>query len=283
MSYHKLFITFFCLAWLFPALLAGEKEDLNSEKLVAVELATVGVSALTGAPVVILRDNKSGRIVPIWVGAAEARAIAQSLHGIEVPRPMTHDLMANILQGLGAVVDEVIVYDLRGGAYYGRIHLRVAGEKEASHRIESRPSDAMALALRTGADILVAEHVLEAALDVDFLAPEAPEQVVQIFGMTVVQATDELKTEHNIPQDKVGVLIRSATGIAAEAGLLEGDLILQVNETKPADPIEFFNAAREAFTTGLVHITYLRDGKEHTVMLRPPGPLDSAGGAHVQI
>ena len=173
----------FCQEW---TDLAGVRaQGSGGTDSVPVELSTIGVDGRTGTPIVVLRDPQSGSVLPIWIGPAEAQAIALVLHGVVPPRPMTHDLMASLIAELRAEVEEVVVTDLRNNTYFGMVRLRVAGEKKI-REVDSRPSDALALALRTGAPIRVARKVLAAAPEFDFIAPEGPNQVVQALGMTVV-------------------------------------------------------------------------------------------------
>jgi uncharacterized protein len=137
-----------------------------------VEVVGVGVDPATQSPVVLLREPATEGLVPIWIGTAEAEAIARSLHGVEMPRPMTHDLLASTIERLGARVVEVVVVEQRAGTYYGIIRL-VNGARGERVEIDSRPSDALALALRTGAPIRVARVLLR-----DSLEDAAPPPVV---------------------------------------------------------------------------------------------------------
>lgn len=116
------------------------------------------VDPVTNVPIVVLQDTAASRVLPIWVGIFEANAIALKVEDIETPRPMTHDLLRNLLQALEAQVEKVVVTDLRDGTYYALIHLIVGGKSTV---IDSRPSDALALALRTSAPIFVEEAVFE--------------------------------------------------------------------------------------------------------------------------
>lgn len=245
----------------------GDAVGGGEDGLVAAEIATVGWDGLTDAPIVLVREIASGKVVPIWVGLAEARAIAAALHGIEFPRPMTHDLMRDLVGRLGARVEEVRIHDLKGGTYYGSIKLRVEGRSEPL-MVDSRPSDGMALALRTGAALRVAQRVLEQTPDYDFLAPEAGDQVVQTLGLTVVAASDELRREFGLP-DRPGVIVTSAVGEAASQGLARGDLIVEINGAVPETPIEFLDAVRAATPGAPVAVTYWRDGEEHRAEILP--------------
>jgi uncharacterized protein len=238
--------------------LAGQEG--SGDDLVPVELSTVGLDRAAGAPVVLLRDPESGRVVPIWVGLAEAQAIALALHGVVVPRPMTHDLMANLLSEVQADVEEVLVHDLRGNTYLGTVRLRLSGEKEARD-VDSRPSDALALALRTGAPIRVARKILVAAPPFDFIAPEGADQIVQALGITVVSPTPALREEFTLP-DRAGVVVTSVFGRARAEGLRRGDLIVEVNGKPLQEPMDFFQAIRATPPGDPVRIIYWRDGED---------------------
>jgi hypothetical protein len=109
-------------------------------------------------PIVILRDSDGDAVLPIWVGIFEANAIAMQMESIVSPRPMTHDLMCNIIGSLEAKVQKVVITELKDNTFFALIHLDRSGSHLA---IDARPSDAMALALRTNAPILVEECVLE--------------------------------------------------------------------------------------------------------------------------
>jgi len=107
---------------------------------------------------VILRDTEKGHFLPIWVGLFEANAIALEMEKVSTPRPMTHDLLKNVLAELDARVEKVVINDLRENTFFARIHL---ARKDSTLSIDSRPSDAIALALRSQAGIFVEEVVLE--------------------------------------------------------------------------------------------------------------------------
>jgi bifunctional DNase/RNase len=122
-----------------------------------VTVAGVTVDPVTKSPIVVLREPDSGNVVPIWIGLLEANAIALALEGTELPRPMTHDLMKSILLATGARLLSVEIADIRESTYYALLYIEGNGE---SVRVDARPSDAIALALRCGARILVSETVL---------------------------------------------------------------------------------------------------------------------------
>jgi uncharacterized protein len=123
------------------------------------------VDPITNTPIVILRDKEGDRVLPIWVGIFEANAIALQIENVTTPRPMTHDLLRNVIQDLRASVERIVVSDVQDNTYYAMIYLASNGETLA---IDARPSDAIALALRTRAPIFVEERVVEHARTVDF-------------------------------------------------------------------------------------------------------------------
>jgi hypothetical protein len=132
-----------------------------------IEMSIKGlmVDPITNMPIVILRDKEGQRVLPIWVGIFEANAIALQIENISTPRPMTHDLLRNVIQDLKASVQKVVVCDLQENTFYALIYLSLNGDTLA---IDARPSDAIALALRTRTPIFVEDTVIDNAKTVDF-------------------------------------------------------------------------------------------------------------------
>ena len=126
--------------------------------MVKMEIKGLLMDPVSNMPVVILRDRDDGVFLPIWVGIFEANAIALEMEKIATPRPMTHDLLKNVLKTLGFQVDRIVITELKENTFYARIHL---SRGDAVVDVDSRPSDAIALALRSKADIFVEEEVLE--------------------------------------------------------------------------------------------------------------------------
>lgn len=209
---------------------------VHADDLIPVELATVGVVPLTGTPVVLLREPESGNIVPIFIGPAEARAIIMAQRDIEPPRPMTHDLLVSLMGGLKGQLNRVIVDELRDSTYHGALEI-VINEGTETILIDSRPSDALAMAVRTGAAILVAPSVLEAGEGIPFEGL-GDDEVVTALGITVMAAGDDLRQALELP-DEAGVLVSSVEGMAAMAGVQPGALIVSVNERTPVSPMTF--------------------------------------------
>lgn len=128
--------------------------------MIEMTIESVRVNVMNYQRVVILKEKDADRYLPIWIGAPEADAIVVQLQEVPVARPLTHDLMNAMLSALGAAVDSVVVNDLNHDTFYARVMLKVEGK---SLEIDSRPSDALALAVRTRAPIFAEEAVLAKA------------------------------------------------------------------------------------------------------------------------
>ena len=144
--------------------------------LIEMTIKGLMVDPITNMPIVILKDKDGDRVLPIWVGIFEANAIALQIENIATPRPMTHDLLRNIITDLDGQVDRVVVSDLKDNTFFAIIHLTVKGEAVV---VDARPSDAIALALRTRAPILVEETVIDNAKTVDFTSERADSDRLQ--------------------------------------------------------------------------------------------------------
>lgn len=245
----------------------------------SVEIATVGWDQLTRAPIVLLRELGSGQVVPIWVGVTEARAIALALHEVTPPRPMTHDLLAHLVDELGGELEEVVVHDLVDSTYYGLLRLRVPGREEPV-LVDTRPSDGLALAARTGAAISIAVKILRESPDYDFLAPDEGQQVVRLSGLTLVSPTAVLREQFELG-DEGGVLVTRATGVAAVQGLQRGDLILEIADEPVASPMDFLDALQSTPPEEPLELTVLRQGERLEIDLfpdrSPPGGGEDRG------
>jgi bifunctional DNase/RNase len=129
------------------------------------------VDPITTMPIIILRDKEGQRVLPIWVGVFEANAIALQIENVATPRPMTHDLLKNVITDLRGRIERIVVSDLKENTFFALIYLNVNGEVIA---VDARPSDAIALALRASAPIFVEEKVIDHARTSD-IAPDKGE------------------------------------------------------------------------------------------------------------
>jgi len=127
--------------------------------LIPMEVIGVRVEMPSNQPIVLLKEIDGARFLPIWVGAVEATAIAFAQQGVEPPRPMTHDLMNNLLDTLDATLTAVHLTELRDGIFYATLHLRDAQSDVLT--LSARPSDAIALAVRSHSNILATEELLQ--------------------------------------------------------------------------------------------------------------------------
>jgi bifunctional DNase/RNase len=122
------------------------------------------VDPITNMPIIVLRENAGQRVLPIWVGVFEANAIALQKEGVQTPRPMTHDLLKNVIDELGGRLERIVVCDLKDNTFYAALHVL---SPTGPRTVDARPSDAIALALRCGARIFVEEMVIQSARSVE--------------------------------------------------------------------------------------------------------------------
>ena len=139
-------------------------------ELVPMSIKGLMLDPVSNSPIVVLKDEEEKFFLPIWVGIFEANAIALQIENIATPRPMTHDLLRNVIHDLKASVQKIVVCDLQENTFYALIYLGLNGDTVA---IDARPSDAIALALRTRAPIFVEDTVIDNAKTVDFTTEKA--------------------------------------------------------------------------------------------------------------
>jgi uncharacterized protein len=152
-----------------------------------IELNLVGVrlEVPSQQPIVLLRERTGERYLPIWIGTVEATAIAFAQQGVVTPRPMTHDLLKNILEEIGVHIERIVITELREGTYYATIQMSRNG---SSYEVSSRPSDAIALAVRVNVPIFANEDVLSEA---SIIIKDEEEQEVEKFREFLDQVTPE--------------------------------------------------------------------------------------------
>jgi bifunctional DNase/RNase len=150
--------------------------------MIEVTIDSIRVSLMTQHRVVVLKEADTDRYLPIWIGPFEADAITIQLQGVQVPRPLTHDLLKSFIRELGVQVSHVIVSELRNDTFFARIVVDVNGK---SMEIDSRPSDAIALAVRVGAPIFVSEEVM---------------------GLASITPDEEISLETTTPEEEQGLV-----------------------------------------------------------------------------
>jgi bifunctional DNase/RNase len=144
--------------------------------LIEMSIKGLMVDPVTNMPIVLLRDADNQRVLPIWVGPVEANAIALQIENIAPPRPMTHDLLRNLIQELGVTLERVIIAGLRDNTFFAYLQLRRGEERQL---LDARPSDAIALAIRARAPVFVDSQVLEQAKTVDVSTEQADQERLQ--------------------------------------------------------------------------------------------------------
>lgn len=161
---------------------------------VEMQIERIALDPLTHMPIVMLKESAGSRSLPIWIGLLEASAIATRLEKVEVARPLTHDLLRTVIETLGASVERVTVVDLRESTFFATIAIRLG---EHVDHVDSRPSDALALAIRTGSPIYVSERVFEKSRQID--ASASAESTLDVSDQTKVAEFLE-----NLPPDQFG-------------------------------------------------------------------------------
>jgi uncharacterized protein len=163
--------------------------------MVEVRLRAVRVDLQSNTPVLLLQETEGeGRTLPIFIGTPEAAAIAYALQGVAMPRPMTHDLIRDILSTLDVSVERIVITELRSSTYFAELQLRRGGERSV---VSSRPSDAVAVAVRTGSPLYVADDLMDAEGILLAIEPsddeedESPDELVGQFR----QFLDSIKPE----------------------------------------------------------------------------------------
>ncbi len=161
--------------------------------MIEMTIDSIRVSLMNYQRMVILKEKEAERYLPIWIGTAEADAIAVKLQGVTVPRPLTHDLLNMIIEVLGAKVNSIIVNDLKNDTFYAKIILSVDG---GQMEVDSRPSDALAVAVRTDVPIYAEESVLDKAsilLDKETGKPIFEEKADEAEGKGKKISEEEMK------------------------------------------------------------------------------------------
>ena len=147
--------------------------------MIEMKVAGIALDAATRIPIVLLRDSTERRALPIWIGQNEARAILTALENQPSPRPLTHDLLVNFIEEWGITLERIVIHSLQDNTFYAILTTR---QGEVKKEIDARPSDAIALALRTNCPIWVMEEVVaDASIPVDRDADEAERQAFREF------------------------------------------------------------------------------------------------------
>jgi len=227
---------------------------------VKVEVASVGIDGETGEHFVLLADHSGKRTLPIAIGDTEAQAILLELHGMKTDRPLTHDLLREMIERTGNHVDRVVIGDLRKETYYAVIYL-----DRGRYQVDSRPSDAIALALGINAPIFVATRLFESP-PADALGPRTPE-LRRGLGLEVQELTPQLAGALG-EQPHSGVLVSEVN--AASAGVQRGDVITAVGGSPVRTLGDFAQAVASLKPGDSVGLTLKRDGAPQAATITVP-------------
>ena len=239
----------------------------QEESAVEMRVRTIILDPVSATPVVLLESSKEKKSLPIWIGNEEATSIALELKKVAIPRPNAHDLIRNILQGIGAAIQRITITDLRNETYYATIAVKLKGQE---YQIDSRPSDAIAVALRMKAPIYASAKVLAKAKPAP--SSEKPrDDLRKTLGIQVQELTPELASLIDL-KTNTGVLVADVElgSPASEAGLQRGDVILKVNDRafqKSTDLESFLQGAKRG---SQLRMEVLKKGTTVTLAVNVP-------------
>ncbi len=239
----------------------------QNSPLVETKVKTLVVDPNSQSPVVILETITDKKLLPIWIAGPEARAIAIALENIKIPRPLTHDLIGNILQELDAKLRRVVIAELRNDTYFAFLSVESKGKEL---QIDSRPSDAIAIALRVKAPIFVSAQVLAKAKAVP-VQPDRAEQTQARLGIHVQDLTPELANLLESGQQK-GVVVADVLlgGMAMKAGIQRGDIITKANEQSLTSANDLEALIQDMKSPARIKLEVIKKGKPTTVVIDLP-------------
>src|SRR5580693_487940 len=231
---------------------------------VQVQVARVGFDDQTGANYVLLIDQKQSRVLPIMIGESEATAILLALHGVKPERPLTHDLVRSIIGQTGNSVDRIVIGDMRDEIYYATIYM-----DGGRYTIDSRPSDAIALAMGMNVPMYVNDKLFESPSAAGLGGGGKIPDTARALGLTVEQLTPDLASAFGQPSAR-GVLVSEVDSSAQKAGVARGDIVIKLGD-REVKALDDFSAQASQLKNGSVTLTLNRDGSDRTVTLAPDG------------
>ncbi len=229
-----------------------------------MQVARVGFDDDTGSNYVLLLDETRKRVLPIMIGESEATAILLSLHGIKPERPFTHDLIRSIIGQTGNRVDRIVIEDMREEIYYATIYM-----DGGRYTIDSRPSDAIALAMNMNAPIYVNTKLFESSSAIGLGGGGKIPNTARALGLTVEQLTPDLASAFGDTTGR-GVLVSEVDSSAKKAGVARGDIVMKVNNSD-VKALDDFSRQASQIKSGSVTLTLNREGSSRTVTLAADG------------
>lgn len=247
------------------ACLVGLAAAAAGAKPVEVTVQGMQLDPATGSPVVRLVEKAktgSARELPIWIGPFEAQAIALEMQGVPAPRPLTHDLMKQLVERLGGKLTHVVITDLRENTYFATLYLDGPGGKDVT--VDARPSDAIALALRLHGPILVAEELFAKAA-----AANATPAAAHLWGLTVQDLTPEVARFFEAP-DARGVLVSDVEAAGVAHDVARGDVITALDGEAVGTVEELTTRADARSAADPIRLSVTRGGRHVDVRFSAP-------------
>lgn len=235
--------------------------------LLPVEVKGVVLDPETQAPVLFLVDPESERGLPVWIGLSEARAITLGLQNARSPRPLTHDLMKRMLELLDARVERAVISDLKENTYYATLSLR-AGRK--SWEVDSRPSDAVAIALKFGAPLFLSRSLTEKGVLIDLGSSPQALRPERVYGFSTQELSPEVARYFRYGKKK-GVIVTEIArdGAAERAGLRSGDILVRLDERSVKRTEDVWGALDGKDASEVLRVEVYRTGKVLSLEIRP--------------
>ncbi len=236
--------------------------------VVETRIKTLLIDPNSQSPVVVLETVREKTPLPIWIDAPEARAIALELEHVSLPRPLTHDLIRNLLQSLGATLQRVTITELRNNTYFANLTVAV---KERVIHVDSRPSDAIAIAVRMKAPIFVSTQVLANSKAAPAASARFDQTQQKRLGFQAQDLTADLAKLFDSQHQK-GVLVTDVTmvGAAMKAGLQRGDIITKANEQAISSTKDLESVVQAAKSPSQLRLEIIKKGKPTTIVIDLP-------------
>lgn len=248
------------------AIVAGASCRGEAPGPLEVEVRGIGMDPQTDSPVMFLQDKASSRGIPVWIGPNEASVIRMELEHITPPRPLTHDLLKSILDELDATVERIVVEDLKDTTYYATVVIKAGGRRLT---IDSRPSDAVALALKCKAPLFISKELVDKGLLIDLGAPESRGEIEQIYGLSVQDISASVARYFELPDDKGAIVTDIEPGGPAEAaGIRKGDVIRTVEGKAVKNVEDLIDSLSERTASETILVGVFRKGAMLQCVLR---------------